>query len=804
MEVERQKTMTGALDGIRVVELAETPSGEYCGKILAELGAQVIKIERPRTGSPTRLLGGGNGALFAYLNTDKDSVELDLETEAGLDAAMRLLESASVAIDDRSAERAAALGLSPADLAARYPSLVACLITPFGMDAPTEWNAAEAINVFHASGWGYHTPSTPDPSRPPLKGAGCYNADIEGGIDAAIAILACLVRLGRTGEGEFIDVSQQMALLSRNDTMIGRFLNGEDNPRPGRDALDMPGPAASYACADGHVYLFTTSQAHWKGLRALLGEPAWMGEFEDNWLEFGVTPERVATFRRNFADWMADKPKLETCDAAQKLGTPLVPLNSAADLPASPQFIHRRFFEPLEHPELGKALYPTLPFLLSEGDPKPRRAAPGLGEGDAEQSAQAMRSVFAGAAANGSAPDTARGGPLAGIRIVELTKVWAGPYAGKLLAFLGAEVIKVESEFNLDEMRAYGGIDINNAPFFLSLNNEVLSAQFNLKHPEGLTALRKLISQSDVVLNNLRPGAMERSGLGYDGLRELRDDIISVSLKMYGNDGPLGYQTGYAPCFAALGGMSYVVGYEGEPPRNVCIRYGDATAGAFAALGALAALVHRERTGRGQFVDVSAVEAMAAVVGDGLLRYSLTGELPAPDGNRHPDMAPHGVYPAADGRWISIAVSDEDAWRALCGELGEPALVGDPRFDSLGARQENLADLDSAITRLTESRDALELAERLRSRGVGAFVSANTIDIASDPHLWENGYYIMAKDSAKDVRPILGPSWHMARGPADVSCGSPRLGAQNAYVFGTILGYSEAKQQALAEASALR
>jgi crotonobetainyl-CoA:carnitine CoA-transferase CaiB-like acyl-CoA transferase len=795
----------GALDGLRVVELAETPAGEYCGKILAELGAQVIKVERPGTGSPTRALGGGNGALFAYLNTDKDSLELDVGSDAGRQAVRRLLAGATIAIDDRGVAPAARLGLSPDGLAADYPGLIACLVTPFGGAAPAEWNAVEAINVFHASGWGYHTPSTPDTSRPPLKGAGCWNADIEGGLDAAIAVLACLVRLGRTGEGEFIDVSQQMALINRNDTMIGRFLNGEDEPRAGRDALDMPGPAASYACADGHVYLFTTSEAHWKGLRALLGEPEWMNAFEDNWLEFGITAERVATFRRNFAAWIADKPKLATCEAAQKLGTPLVPLNNAADLPASPQFQYRRFFEPLEHPDLGKALYPTLPFLLSEGDPKPRRAAPRLGQGGdaAEAEPAAMRSVAVNAA-RGVAPDTARGGPLAGIRVVELTKVWAGPYAGKLLAFLGAEVIKVESEFNLDEMRAYGGIDINNAPFFLSLNNEVLSAQFNLKHPDGSAALKKLIAQSDVVLNNLRPGALERNGLGYDDLRALRDDIISVSLKMYGNDGPLGYQTGYAPCFAALGGMSYLVGYEGEAPSNVCIRYGDASAGAFAALGALAAIVHRERTGCGQFVDVSAVEAMASVVGGSLVEHSLTGRLPGPDGNRHPDMAPHGVYPASGGRWISIAVADEAAWTTLCEELGKPALASDPRFARLADRQANLAALDAEIGALTGGRDAPDLADRLRHRGIGAFVSANTIDIASDRHLWDQGYYLRVTDSAKGVRAIIGPSWRMARDPAAIARGSPRLGEHNDYVFGQIIGLSDGERQALMEASALR
>jgi len=801
----------GVLDGIRVVELAETPAGEYCGKILSELGAEGIKVERPG-GSPTRNLvrseAAGTGALFAYFNTDKRSVEIDLNSDQGKQSVIELLRGASVAIDDRLPTKAAELGLSPDSLPHTFPQLVACLVTPFGGMAPDEWNRVHSLNVFHASGWGYHTPSSPDPKKPPLKGAGCYNADVEGGLDAAMAVLACLVRLGRTGEGEHIDISSQMALINRNDTMIGRFLNGEDKPRPGRDALAMPGPAASYACADGHVYLFMTSEAHWKGLRELTGQPAWMDQFENNWLEFGITPERVTTFRREFAQWVADKPKLETCERAQQLGTPLVPLNNGSDLPTSPQFVHREYFRPLSHPELGDALYPTLPFLLSATNPGPRAPAPALGEanavvGDLPPAAR-MTSKIAAAAEQRPGAEASRGGPLAGIRVVELTKVWAGPYAGKLLAFLGAEVIKVESEFNLDEMRAYGGTDINAAPFFLSLNNEVLSAQFNLKNPDGLAALKDLIAQSDVVINNLRPGAMERSGLGYEDLKKIKQDIISVSLKMYGNDGPLGYQTGYAPCFAALGGMSYLVGYEGEAPSNVCIRYGDATAGAYAALGTLAAIVHRERTGEGQFVDVSAVEAMASVVGDSLLQYSLTGELPGPDGNFHPDMAPHGVYPCNDGRWLSIAAGSDAEWVALCQTLGAATLAGDARLATLAGRQSHAKDIDASIADLTRTQDAIALADRLRKAGVGAFVSANTLDIAGDPYLWNRNYYILASDHAKGSRSIIGPSWRMSRDAASITRGSPLLGEHNDYVFGEILGLDADRRAELRAADALR
>ncbi|MEY4721857.1 MAG: hypothetical protein RIQ46_1582, partial [Pseudomonadota bacterium] len=202
-----------------------------------------------------------------------------------------------------------------------------------------------------------------------------------------------------------------------------------------------------------------------------------------------------------------------------------------------------------------------------------------------------------------SLPD--RGGPLAGIRVLAFTKVWAGPYAGKYLAQLGAEVIKVESMTNLDEMRAYGGVDINSAPYFLSINQEILSVTVNTKTAEGLDLVKRMVAQCDIVIDNIRPGAMERSGLDYENLRKVKPDIIQVAIKMWGTDGPLGYQTGYAPCFAALSGLTALVGHEGETPRGMNIRYGDSTAGACAALAAVAALHHRESTGEGQFIDLS-------------------------------------------------------------------------------------------------------------------------------------------------------------------------------------------------------
>ena len=377
-----------ALHGIRVLELAEGVSGEYCGKLLSDFGAEIIKVERPGCGSPTRGLGpfvNGSAStessgLFAYLNTNKRSIELDLTSAAGQETLQRALQHVHAVIDDHNADWLAQMGLSAEALHQTHPTLVVCSISNFGLTPAEDRLHAEDLNVFHSSGWGYHTPTGADSSLPPLNGAGRFLPSYEAGIDAALCVTAALYEQTNSGQGQFIEISKQEVLASRIDYVLAQMVAGEMNVGTHRNAFDLAGPAGIFPCKDGFIYIWLSTPAHWDGLRKLLDDTEWMSDFPDNWLERECTPERVESCRQHIIEWLRTQDKHAAAEKAQKLGVTLVAVNNAQDLVESAQYQHRKFFVELSHPVLGNLQYPTVPYHLSATPAKPSTAAPLLGQ----------------------------------------------------------------------------------------------------------------------------------------------------------------------------------------------------------------------------------------------------------------------------------------------------------------------------------------------------------------------------------------------------------------------------------------
>jgi len=387
-----------ALSHLKVLELSESVAGEYCGKLLADFGAQVIKLERPGSGSPTRRLGpfaAGEGpqaersGLFAYLNTNKASVTLDVHSAAAADTLRQVLDAVDAVIDDHAPGWLQDIGLDPASCEQRRPQLVLCSITPYGQDAPEDRRHAEDLNVIHASGWGYHTPSGADERLPPLKGPGRFLPSYEAGLEAALCVAAALYEREQSGQGRVIDLSMQAVLASRVDYVLGQMAAGDMDVSERRSAFDLFGPAGIFRCRDGHAYIWMSAPAHWDALRLLLGQPAWMDSFPERWLERECTPERVAQCRQHIGEWLATQNRHEAAAAAQKLGLTLVAVNDAQDLANCPQYSFRGYFAALDHPVLGRRRYPTVPYRLSATPATLRSPAPLLGQHSAQWTTEA-------------------------------------------------------------------------------------------------------------------------------------------------------------------------------------------------------------------------------------------------------------------------------------------------------------------------------------------------------------------------------------------------------------------------------
>jgi len=393
--------VVSALRGLRVLELAEGVAGEYCGKLLADFGAEIVKLERPGAGSPTRRLGPfaprgdapENSGLFAYLNTGKCSVELDLDSAPGRGRLRQLLTRVDAVIDDHPDGWLRERGLDPEPTEAAHPALVLCSITAFGASPPAERRHARDLTVVHSSGWGYHTPSGADPETPPLKGAGRFMASYEAGQEAALCVVAALYEREASGLGQFIDISTREVLASRLDYVLAQMAAGDMPVSTERSACDLFGPAGIFPCRDGYAYIWMSAPYHWEALRKLLGDPDWMASFPGDWLEKACTPERVALCRQHIAAWLRSQDKHEAAAAAQELGLTLVAVNNAGDLIDSPQYAFRGYFAEVDHPAQGRALYPTVPYRLSETPARIGSPAPLLGQHSAVLLAESGQGV---------------------------------------------------------------------------------------------------------------------------------------------------------------------------------------------------------------------------------------------------------------------------------------------------------------------------------------------------------------------------------------------------------------------------
>lgn len=385
-------------------------------------------------------------------------------------------------------------------------------------------------------------------------------------------------------------------------------------------------------------------------------------------------------------------------------------------------------------------------------------------------------------------------GPLKGVRIVDLTWAAAGPFGTQYLGFLGADLIKIESRRRLENRRTNpvdtGQIrdSINRGVIFNNMNMNKMSLTLDLGHPEAGDLVKRLVNISDVVIDNFRPGVMARFGLDYCALRSANPSVIVLSSSNSGQAGPESHYMGYAPIFAALGGLGHMTGFEDGPPTEFRIA-GDLRNGLVLAMAITIALYHRKMTGQGQFIDLASRDVQTMYIGEALMEYAMNGRVPSRSGNQDPSMSPCGCYPCeGDDAWLSIAVGSEEEWHALCGAIGQPGLAVDARFADMYLRIRNRKALDEVISTWTRQHAAREAMELLQKAWVAAAPSFSSRDLLHDPHLRQRNTFVQVHHPEVGITEKQAPPWRFSRTLAAIRRHAPLLAEHNEYVLRELLG----------------
>jgi len=779
----------GALSGLTVVEVGGRISGAYASKLLADLGANVIR-NQPPGGDDTRYVGPYPGdtpdiersGLFLHLNANKRSVVLDCSKQSDRESLLALATSADILIDTFLPEIAEEYRLTSSDYRAVNGDLVVTSVTPFGYTGP--YRSWKGYDITTGAFGGICTYLGLEDRY--LLGAPLAIVEYQSGLNAATAALIGV--LAGSG-GQHVDISESDVWATiQNGMGVIEFIYGARSfARIGRGVHGGPYPNTILPCKDGYVRAIAIQRREWNRFVELMGSPEWAKDerFQDRVL---MNERHWEELDGHLKAWMADKSKQEIFEMCQQAKIPFGPVNTVRDILEDPAF--EQWWERIEHPIAGPLRQSRPPYELSETPAKVRKGAPQLGEGN--------ESLLKVAPVTVSTPSLVSKGDsssdaMSGIRVVDFGWAWAGAVCGQILADFGAEVIKIESRTRLDPMRMGRPIvgdkpDPEQNPIASNVNRNKLSVTLNLKTEGGLEMARNLIAESDVVVENMSTGALDRLGLGYEDLLSVRPDIVMVSLPAAGRTGPFKDLRSYGPTINGLSGLDSIVGYEGEEPIGFQQAFGDPNVGMHAAVAVLAAIRHRRETGVGQYIETGQLQTMLPLLGEVVADYEMNGRVASPVDNRRKGFAPYGTYPCATAdSWVGIAVREEEEWAALCSAIDREDLLEDDRFRDLDSRSEHRHELDTEIAKWTISFQDMEAAQRLQAVGVSAAPCYGVEARFFDEHLRSRDAYIPVIHPVLGSEFVFGIPWKFSKTPGRIHRRAPTLGEHNSYVFREIL-----------------
>ncbi len=764
----------GVLTGLRVLDLADQ-SGALAGRLLAGLGADVVLLERPG-GSALRTIppfmenvsAPDRSLFFWFYAAGKRSVLCDPTTPDGAALLDDLAGRADVLIDTGPPGGTAAL-------CERHPRLIVASITPFGQSGPyRDWHASDLV----AQAVGGMLAVNGHADGPPLQSLG-LQAYHQAGVFAATGIVAALLSREQTGRGQHVDVSLQAAVAGSLEHVPGLFhQSGLVARRQG--TLHWTRFFRLGRCKDGWVMHCTLGD--WTSLIEWVKADGFGAEIDDPALEEPMARQKQAERIFSVLDaWGARYTVAELYEGAQLRRIPYAAVRAPEALLSDPHLAERGFFVPIEHPGLGRTVrFPGVPFRIDDL-PWHVTAPPRL---DADREA-VLGTWPAGEPARASQSASPGTPPLAGIRVLDFTWVVAGPVATRILADLGADVIKVERRNAVDFGNRRGGLSG-------TLMRGKRSVVLNLGDARGVALARRLALASDVVIDNFSARVMSNLGLDHATLRTERPDLICARMTGYGLTGPDRDKVSYGPTLQALTGYTLLMGEPGRPPAGFGYSYSDLAAGNLGALAVLLALWHRRRTGTGALIDLAQQEAVASLLGPLLLERAVAGGVSSAVGNASQEApgAPHGVYPSAgDDRWIAIAVFDDAGWARFVRVAGDPAWADDPRFATHAGRGTHATELDRHVASWTRTLPADVAMERLQAAGVAAGRVANAAELcAGDPQLRARGHFVDVPTPRGTTVRLDGPAFLLSGTPAAVRGPGPLLGEHGDAVLAEVLG----------------
>ncbi len=796
------------LSDIIVLDLSDNVAGAYCGRLLAGFGADVIKVESPGFGDWARGVGpfpkdiphAEKSGLFLHLNAGKRSLALDLEKLEERRALKRLAAKAHVIIETSPPWSMAEMGLGFDVLKEANPLLVMTSITPFGQTGPYRNYTATDFGVFAMSGRMYVHGLL---DREPLP----YAPDVawyQVGATAAAATMGAVFVSRREGVGQQVDVSSQEALVGNVDS---RCLFYEyTGVKTSRERWPGGIPQGAYPCQDGYVVMGVGYDVYFRRLCEAMGMP----EVAENprFAESENRSRNAEEFDALFIEWLMQHTKREVFELCQAHKVMCAPVLTFEELMEDPQLKARGYFGRVTHRQVGELPELGPPVKMSETQWLTGLPAPMLGEHTEEVlkglSVLEGEDVAATASEGSGNVVRAASAPLEGFVVVDMSEVWAGPMAASMLGDLGAMVIKLESFPRPSLTRLTGqaiGYSDNDPdaprPWDRSAlhnmaNRNKLGITLNLKDDRGMALFEKLMGKADAVLTSFTAGTSARLGVDYASIVKMNPDIVMLGMSGWGEEGP--YQ-GYAALGSALDGFTghhAMRGYaDTDDSTTPLIQHTDATASVTAVYAILAALHYRQRTGRGQWIDMSQVETFLHHLGGPLMDYAMNGRNPEKWGNRHPRHAPYGCYRCrGEDQWIVINVTSEEEWRVLCVATENEEWLRDSRFVDEGLRRRNADALDERIEEWTRGQDKMEAMKMLQAAGVPALAVMDDEDLYGDPHLAARGFFQKLNHSVAGTHRYPGFLWDLTA----VKQRKPRppngLGEHNDCVYGGMLGLS--------------